>query len=446
MKKEFGLTLKIAFPLILSNVTQIALGLIDTAMVGSIDYMQLAAAALVTNVIAIPQIAAIGLTTAMTPLVAIANGQDNTFSASRFLYNGVFVCLVTGIIIAISLELNPDILYHLGQDEKVVAIAIPYFKVMAWSLIPMTFFLSMKQFCDALEYTKVAMTFSLLSIPLNVSLNWVLIFGHFGLPRLELLGAGIGTIMTRILMALGLLYYIYHAPRFKKYLDIKKEAWKFKMDVISQFLRLGIPTSFQFGIEVAAFAISGIIIGWFGPVQQASHQIAINICTFTFMIIVGISTAGSIRVSNALGRNQLKELQTIGKSTFLLGASFGIGFAILYIIFHKYIPYIFNQQKEIIELAATLLLFASVFQLSDATQSMGSGLLRGIKDVQLPTLFVGFAYWVIGLPLGYYLGVVLDMKAYGIWIGFVFGLTTSSILLNLRFKSLVEKMIRKAKL
>lgn len=444
MKSETSQTLKIALPLILGNVTQMALGLIDTAMVGAIDYKQLAAAAFVTNFLAIPHILGIGLTTALTPLIAIANGQNDTFKVSNYFYNGLILCTIAAIIIAIGLSYSTSLVHHLGQDPEVIQLAIPYLKVMGWSTIPMIFYLTLKQFCDALEFTKVAMTLSLLSVPINIFLNWIMIFGKFGFPRLELLGAGIATLLTRVIVMIILAIVILKSEKFKKYIQIRKEAWCIRKDAMIQLLQIGIPSSLQYSLEVGAFALSGIMIGWFGATQQAAHQIALNIASFTFMVIMGISTAGSIRVSNALGRRKYQSLRDIGFNTLKVGVFCGVFFAINFIIFHQQLPYIFNQQQDVVMLAGHLLIFAAIFQISDATQAIGVGLLRGIKDVKIPTLCIIFAYWVVGLPLGYFLGVQYDMKATGMWIGLALGLTASSILLNLRFHYRTRKLVERS--
>ncbi|MCZ2392444.1 MAG: MATE family efflux transporter [Chitinophagales bacterium] len=440
MKIELKNTLRIALPIILGNVTQMALGLIDSAMVGAIDYLQLAASALVTNVIGIPMIATIGLTMALSPLIAIANGQGNIRQVSHTLFNGVILCTIIATFIAIGIYFSNNIIYHLGQDKEVVELAIPYLKVMGWSLIPMVFFLSMKQFCDALEMTKIAMFLSLMSLPVNVFLNWLLIFGHWGFPRMELEGAGIATLITRVIMAIVMLVVILKYHKFQQYIAIRKEVWVLRKDTFFQILKLGIPSAMQYGMEVGAFSVAGIIIGWFGATQQAAHQIAMSIASFTFMIIFGLSTAGSIRVSNAYGRGEIQKMKAIGFSTLILGATFGTVFALFFVIFHGQLPYIFNQDTEVVILAGQLLLFAAVFQISDSTQAIGVGLLRGIKDVKVPTISVSIAYWVIGLPFGYFLGVQFKMEAFGIWIGLVLGLTVSSILMNLRFYLQIKKM------
>ena len=305
----------------------------------------------------------------------------------------------------------------------------------------MIFFLSLKQFCNALEQTKVAMFLSLISMPINVLLNWIMIYGNWGFPRMELEGAGWATLISRILIAIALLWVVLTNERFKEYIDLRKEAWKINLVSFVQILKLGIPSGLQFGLEVGAFAISGIMIGWFGATQQAAHQIALNIASFTFMIIMGLSTAGSIRISNALGRGNILQMRNIGLSTLTVGLAYGFITGLLFIVFHNYLPLIFNQNTEVVSLAAHLLIFAAIFQISDSTQAIGIGLLRGMKDVTIPTVSVIIAYWVIGLPLGYYLGVKYDMKATGMWIGLVIGLTVSSILLNIRFHTHTKKML-----
>jgi MATE family multidrug resistance protein len=442
MKQEIKRTMVVALPIILGNMTQMVLGIIDAAMIGAIDYVQLAASSLVINVLGIPYVVAIGMTMAISPLVAIANGRNDTWSASHYLANGVVLCTLMGVGIAVFIDAGSGILHHLGQAPEVVEASGAYLRIMAWSTIPMVFFLSLKHFTDALEHVKVAMTLSLLALPLNVFLNWLLIYGKWGFPRLEIEGAGWATIATRIAMSVALLIYILKSATFSAYIAERKTAWRIQRSSIMDLLRIGIPSSIQYGLEVGAFAVSGIIIGWFGAQQQAAHQIALNCAALTFMVALGLSQAGSIRVSNALGRNDWPQLRKIGFSTLLFGLILSAVFAVMFVIFHPWLPYIFNQDTEVVAIAATLLLFAALFQLSDATQAIGVGILRGVKDVRIPTLFVAIAYWVVGLPIGLALGIFFKMEAIGIWIGFVTGLTLSSLLLNYRFATIVKRYVK----
>lgn len=433
MLQEFSKTFKIAFPLIISNISQVGLGLIDSAMIGAVDYHQLAASSLVLNVIAIPQILGMGMAIAISPLTAIANGQKDVFQGSRVLFNGFILTAFVAFLIAVILVFNSQLLFHLGQDKDVAAYAVPFFKLIAWSLIPMLVFASVKQFCDGLEYTKTAMTLSLISLPLNAFLNWILIYGRFGFPRLELAGAGMGTLATRIIIAITLIIIVLRHKLFAQYISISKEAWKFDLKTWKELVHIGVPTSLQYGLEVAAFSVSGIMIGWLGAASQAAHQIALNLATATFMAASGLALAGSIRIANAFGRNEKILLRNIGISTISGGLIYGLACGILFIALKNLLPLLFTRNTEVAAVASSLLVFAALFQISDATQSIGVGLLRGIKDVKLPTAFVAIAYWLIGIPIGYFLSFKLNMGASGIWLGFVVGLTASSILLNTRF-------------
>lgn len=433
MLKELRKTLPLAYPLILSNLTQVAFGLIDTAMVGAIDYHQLAAAGLVVNVLAIPQVIGMGITMGISPLVAIANGQKDHHKASTLLYNGFWLSVTIGLFIASTMFFGKNIVMHLNQDVNVAVLAKPYFAIMGISLFPMMIFLVMKQFADSLEYTKTGMTLSLVALPVNAFLCWVFIFGHLGMPRLELIGAGIATLITRTLQAIVMAIVLWKHRLFQPFMQLRSYAWKLKKDTLKELLHIGIPSSLQYAMEAGAFSVSGIMIGWLGATAQAAHQIALNCASFTFMVSVGLSLAGSIRISNAFGQHNKPLMRQIGISTLVASLGYGSLCAILFIIFRLQLPLLFNANPAVVSMAGGLLLFGAIFQLSDASQAVGVGLLRGIKDVKRPTLYVAIAYWVIGIPVGYWLSFNLKMGPAGIWLGFVAGLTTSSLLLNHRF-------------
>jgi MATE family multidrug resistance protein len=414
-------------------MTQLSLGLIDSAMVGAIDYFQLAASSLVVNAIAIPQVIGTGITMAISPLVAFANGRKDHHRVSHLLYNGLWVASSTGLIIALSIIFSRDLLLHLNQDEKVAQFAVPYFMVMGISLFPMMIFLHLKQFSDGLEYTNTGMVLSLTALPVNALLCWLLIYGKLGFPRMELVGAGVATLITRSLQAVVMFIVIYRHRIFRPYIELRQQAWNLNLRTVRDLLHIGIPSSMQYTMEASAFSVSGIMIGWLGATVQAAHQIALNFASFTFMGAMGLSLAASIRISNAHGKNDMKLLRNIGTSTIAGAVTYGIFCAGLFIVFKNHLPFLFNDNERVVAIAANLLIYGALFQISDATQSTGVGLLRGLKDVKRPTLYVAIAYWVIGVPLGYWLAFSLKTGAAGIWLGFLAGLTTSSLLLNLRF-------------
>ncbi len=293
--------------------------------------------------------------------------------------------------------------------------------------------MTLKQFTDGLEFTKTAMIISLAGMPVNILINWLLIYGNWGFPRLELVGAGWGTLITRSIMFIVLGIIIFKHATFRKYIAVRSSQWKLRKKTLGELLHIGIPSSLQIGMEAGAFAVSGIIIGTISAVSQASHQIALSCASFTFMVSMGLAQAGSIRVSNAFGRNDWPKISTIGKSTVIVALLYGIFCAIAFTVFRNQLPTLFNKNEDVLQLAGLLLLFAAVFQISDSTQAISAGLLRGIKDVKFPTLLIAIAYWIVGLPLGYLLAFHFEMGAPGIWIGLITGLTLASVFLISRF-------------
>lgn len=439
MKNEASQTLRLAFPIIIGELAQMALHLIDSAMVGAISYKQLAAAALVINAMNIPFVIGIGMTISVSQMVSLANGRRDAQQVSHYLFNGFCLCTLTALVISFTLLFGKDYLRNLGQDPEVVELAIPFMRLMGLSIIPMLLFMTLKQFADGLERTRTAMIFSLAGMPVNIVLNWLLIYGNWGFPRLELEGAGWATLITRSMMFLALLVVILKHKTFEKYIAVSRNQWYFKWQTWRELLHIGVPSSLQIGMEAGAFAVSGIIIGTLGAVSQAAHQIALSCASFTFMVSMGLAQAGSIRVSNALGRNDWQKIFVIGKSTLVTALIYGTFCAITFGLLRNHLPMAFNDNTEVVTLAALLLLFAAVFQISDSTQAIGAGLLRGIKDVKTPTILIGIAYWVIGIPVGYTLAFHFGMGSSGMWLGLILGLTMASIFLMTRFFKMTRR-------
>lgn len=437
-------TLQLAIPIIVANLVQVLMGIIDSAMVGAINSDLLAASSLVVNVISIPYILCIGLTLAVATLISSALGASQTASMTAILKNALLLNGLFALAIALIIQIVSFVVHHMGQDAIVAELAQPYLEIMGWSIIPMILFLTLKQFSDGLEETKWPMYISLATIPANIILNYILIYGKLGFPRMELVGAGIGTLLTRVFMLIAMAILIVKSPKFKAYVNTVYEKWQPQWATMKSLLRIGIPTSMQYAMESWAFSVSGIMIGWLGALQQASHQIALSLASFTFMVSLGLSAAGSIRVSNAKGRRDLLQLRQIGKGTLKMAIIYGVVCGLIFIIFRHQLPWIFNDEAPVIAVAAHLLILAAIFQISDSTQAIGVGLLRGIHDVKVPTLFVTIAYWVIGIPAGYLLAFPLGLEATGIWIGLVFGLTVSAIMLNIRFFRLTKQQLIRA--
>lgn len=439
IRKEAGSTWKLAGPIILGELAQMGLSLIDTAMVGAVSYKQLAAAALVTSVINIPFVFGMGMTMSISQLVSMSHGQYDSKKVSHYFYNGFWLSAATALVICLGLELGKDILFNLDQDPEVAVLAVPFLRIIALSLVPMLLFMALKQFTDGLEHTRTAMILSLLALPLNAFLNWLWIYGNWGFKRMELIGAAYATLVTRILIFVVLGAIILSHKQFRRYVAVRKNQWRVHWKTMRELLRIGVPSSLQAAMEVGVFAVSSILIGTIGAVEQAAHQIAISCAAFTFMVSMGLAQGGSIRVSNAFGRNDQKKMLLIGKSSLLSAFLYGCFCCVLFILFRNQLPLLFNDNAAVVSLSAALLLSAAVFQIPDAIQAVGVGLLRGFKDVKVPTALVGIAYWLVGLPVGYFLAFNREMGAAGIWIGLIIGLSLVSVFLSLRFLNLSRK-------
>lgn len=433
LREEAQKTIKLSLPIIFGELAQMSLHLIDSAMIGSVGYKQLAAAALVFSVVNIPFVIGIGITISVSQMVSLAHGKQDKPLISHYFYNGFWLCGMFAVIIASLLIFGREILFYLKQDPEVVEYAMPFMKVLSLSIVPMILFLALKHFCDGLQQTRLPMILSVLAIPINIFLNWLLIFGHLGMPKLELFGAGLATLFTRIFIFLFLGIVVLWNPVFRDFIKNRGNQWKLKAKTFRELLHIGIPAGLQMGMEISAFAVSAILIGMIDAVSLAAHQIAITLAAMTFMVSVGLSQGASIRVSNALGRGDWKAINEIGKSTLIISLLFGSVCAIAFIVLRFQLPIFFNNDVAVIELAALLLLFAAIFQISDSIQAISAGLLRGIKDVKIPTILITVAYWVVGVPVGYLLAFHFKLNALGIWLGFIVGLTFSAAFLTIRF-------------
>lgn len=384
-RNQFNNILVLAVPIILGNLSQMALNLIDSAMVSRISYIHLAASALVNNIISFPYVLSMGFTVAISPLVAELRGAGKTQLCGSLLNNAMVLNTALSILVVSILYFCGDIIFYLKQDPEVSHLARPYLNWMLWSIVPMIVFLSIKQFCDGLNHTRIPMVLSLASIPFNALLNYFLIFGTFGFPRLELEGAGIATFITRILIAICIgLYVLYHS----KYRVYGLENRKILHAKIKKILRLAIPSSWQYCSEVGAFVVLGIMVGWFGAIQQAAHQISLSVAALTFMVSIGLSTAGSIKVGEAYGMRDLTLARSVGITILKMAVTYGMSCALVFVLFRNWIPLLFSDEPEVIRHAAFLFCLAAAFQLGDSLQAVGIGILRGIQDVKAPTLWV----------------------------------------------------------
>jgi multidrug resistance protein, MATE family len=440
-KENFSKTSSLAFPVMLSQLGQVLVGVADSMMVGRLGAEPLAAASLANSIFFVVLMFGIGVSMSITPLVAMADGKKNPNRISRLFNHGFIINMATGTILFLLIVLSSPLLHHLNQPEEVVVLSIPYLAIITFSLLPFMLFQTFKQFAEGLSQTKQAMYITLICNAINVFLNWVMIYGNLGFPALGLNGAGWATLISRILMGAFMLYYIVKSKRYLPY-TLSFRVRKLSFPMISKMLKIGVPTGFQFIFEVGAFSTAAIMMGWIGVTALAAHQIAINLASISYMMASGLSTAAMIRVGNQLGRNDIRTLREAGFTTFIMVAIFMSATALIFILFREFLPSLYIDDIDVIKMSASLLIIAGLFQLSDGIQVVGLGALRGMADVKVPTIVTLVAYWVIGLPLGYVFGFVLGMNEIGIWYGLFIGLTVTGVLLLYRFHSLSAKLLK----
>lgn len=438
-KKSYRRTFLLAYPLMLSQLGHIMVGVIDTAMVGQIGTIPQAAVALANSLYVLVLVFGLGVSYGITPLVAAADSSKNYSENAALLKHGIIINTAMGVLLFLLLVAASPVLNLFNQKQEVVDLAIPFLNVMMLGMIPLCIFSGFKQFTEGLSYTGIAMIITIGSNLMNILLNYLMIFGHWGFPEMGLMGSCWASFISRVLMALAMFLYVYYNKPFKIY-------WKdfnFKnisSDLTKKILALGVPSGLQWVFEVGAFSFAVIMIGWISPAAQAAHQVALSIAAVTYMMASGISGAASVRVGNQLGLKNRAGVRIAGFSAFVMVLVFMSFTAICFVIFRELLPTFFNKETEVITIASSLLIIAAYFQLSDGVQVVGLGALRGMKDVQLPTLITLIAYWGIGLPMSYVFAFKWNHGVLGIWYGLSLGLTLTAILLFLRFNYVSKRI------
>jgi len=430
-------TLKLAYPVVIGQLGHMMLGVVDSLMVGRLGAVPLAAASLVNGLILLIIVLGIGMSVALTPLVAIAKGSGNHDQCGIILRQGLLVNLVFSILLVLVVYFFADIIYYLNQPYEVAVLAESYLKILSFSIIPFMMFQTYKQFIEGLSFTKPAMIILILANIVNAFGNWILIFGNLGMPKLELDGAGFATLLTRISIAVAIFIYVKYSKKIKQY-DPTLRFRSINWSVIKKILDLGIPGGFQMFFEVGGFAFAAVMIGWIGAKELAAHQIAINLASITFMVGLGISIAATIRVGNYLGKKDLIGIRNAGYSALFIVAIIMGSFGIMFIILRNFLPTLYIEDPIVIEIASSLIIIAAIFQVVDGLQVVGIGLLRGLTDLKAPMVIAFIAYWIIGLPVAYLLGFTFEFGVEGVWISFVVGLSIAAIFFIKRFQRFLK--------
>ena len=450
LTKEFSYNWKLAAPVIMGMLGHTFVGLVDNIMVGQLGSAELAAVSLGNSFFFVAMSLGIGFSTAITPLVAEADSEDNFKKGKSAFKHGLFLCIGLSLLLYGMVLLARPLMYLMEQPEEVVVLTMPYLDIIAISLIPLIIFQGFKQFSDGLSLTKHSMYATIVGNLINVGINYLLIFGKFGFPKMGIIGAGVGTLVSRIAM-IAIIWVLLKNDKKATAFVTHIKLFVLESTMLKKIINLGLPSAMQMFFEVAIFTAAIWLSGLLGKNAQAANQIALNLSSMTFMIAMGLSVTAMIRVGNQKGLKNYVELQRIAKSIFLMGIMFASVFALLFLIFHDIFPtlyldledvnnYLDNQ--EVVAIASKLLLVAALFQISDSAQVVFLGALRGLQDVKIPTVLTFISYWMIGFPTSYFLGKETAYGSTGIWIGLLVGLASASIFLYLRFIYLTNRLIQ----
>lgn len=410
-------------------------GIIDSIMVGHFGTTELAAVSFANSIFFTVMVFAFGALMGVTPLVGYAFVQQKDERVGALFRSGFLFAVVLSLSLTLLLALFYLVFPYMGQDESLIRVATPYYFLATISTFPFLLGHYAKQFLEGLGNTFAAMVVTITLNLINIPLNWIFIFGHLGAPAMGATGAGVATLIIRILQPVCLFAVIFAIPRWRKYVALGKCTFRNALEVA----KLGLPIGLQQTMEILAFTGSVTLVGWISKEAVAAHQIANHLADLTFMVSCGIGAATTIRVAHQYGAGKIYDMRMAAKASLHLGLVWSLFGAAVMIGGCRLIPLAFTSDPEVIDISAGLLILAGLFQISDAMQCIGGAMLRGISDVKVPMVIAFLVYIVIALPLGYLLMFPCGMGVRGMWVAFIVGLTLAAVLLHLRFWRIAPK-------
>lgn len=434
----YSRNIKLAFPIVISQLGQILVQQADIMMVGKVGTAELAAIGFANAIFIFGLILIIGFSFGLTPAVGHIREKTNYPQLAKLLYNSFFINLLIGLIILLLLFVASFFFKNMGQDQEVVQLSKPYFYAITLSILPLSIFYTKKQFAEGIGNTKNAMYITISGNIINIILNYILIFGKMGLPAYGILGAGIATLISRIYMAVA--FYIIFKTKglFKPTFECLKKTLICKIE-IKKLFNLGFPISMQMLLEVSAFAFSNIMAGWLGVVSLAAHQVASVLSSMSFMLVIGVGSATTIRVAHQFSANNKKGLMMAANASIHIVLAFMFLMAVLFFALRKHFPLLYTDDYQVIKLSATLLVAVAFYQISDGLQVVMVSILRGLGDVKHAMIYSFIAYILINIPVGYLLAFSFKLGTVGLWIGFIFGLSMASLLFYIRIMKIYKK-------
>ncbi|MEX0686854.1 MAG: MATE family efflux transporter [Balneolales bacterium] len=437
IRKEAYLTLRLGLPIIAAQLLHMSMSFVDTVMSGNYGTLDLAAVALGSSLFYPIYALNGGILMAMSPIISHLYGARKFALIGKNVRQGLWLALILSIPAILALRNLDFILILMGIPTDTQAITSGYVNAIAWGLPGAFGFMALRYFNESLGNSRPIMYVALIGLAFNIAGNNALIYGRFGFPELGAVGTGWASAIVLWAMFISLLIYTWSKKNYKRFNLFQNLRWPEKQ-YLGEILRLGIPIGISSTMEVTMFALTALLMGSLGTLAVAGHQVAINIAALTFMIPFGLSSAITVRVGHALGRGSLTNARFAGFVGITLSVMIMTCTAILMFTFPGHITSIYTNDPDVQSIAIGLIYMAAIFQISDGLQVSGYGALRGLKDTKIPMYVNLLAYWIIGLPLGYILGIYLKFGPQGLWIGLISGLSVAALLHNIRFNVLTK--------
>lgn len=431
------MTLKIGLPVIIAQLLQMSMNFVDTVMAGNLSAQDLAGVAVGGAVFFPFMMLAAGILMALTPIVAQLVGGRNFSEIGANVRQGLWLSLMLAVPIFFLIRNLEVVLHLLDVTPSIIPLAQGYLDAISWGVFGVSGYMALRFFNEGMSVTRPAMYFALIGVFVNIPANYILMYGKFGIPELGAVGCGYASAIVGYVMFGGILIFtMKHPPyrRFDIFSSIRMPEWSY----LKEILQIGVPIGLSSTMEVSMFALVSLLMGSLSAIAVAGHQVAINFAAITFMVPFGLSTAITTRVGNAIGKGSMTEARRQGYVGITLATFFMCITALVMYLFPDIITSMYTQEAEVQSVAIGLIYMAAIFQISDGLQVSGYGALRGLKDTTVPMIVNFIAYWMVGLPLGYYLGITRGIGPQGLWMGLIAGLTIAAILHNSRFYLLTK--------
>lgn len=434
--------LRIGLPIMLGQACVIILAFADNIMIGWHSVDELAASSFVNNVMNLFILTELGFAAGMTPMIGADNGTGNIKGIGITVKNGLMTNGIIGGISIILLTIIYFCLDHFGQAPELMPYIKPYFAIIGISTLFALGFNVLKQFTDGICRPMISMTLLMIGNLLNIFGNWVLIYGRLGFPEMGLTGAGISTLVSRVLILIVFAVYIFKSKKMNEYARAIKEALLSRGEMKTVF-KMGYPVGIQMALESSTFTFAAVMAGWLGVIQLAAHQVVITISQLFFLMMQGLSFAVSILVSNAFGRKDLGSVREYARKGYFMTLGISATLSVLLYCFRYQAAGIFTDSPEVSAMAVSLFFLLFAYQFGDGLQLCFANVLRGIQDVR-PIMYAAFvSYYLIAIPSAYVLGFKTSLGIHGIWMGFPIGLTLAGIFFYARYRSDLRRFGRK---